>query len=259
MAFTHKQIMGIKVLVVDDDWASARAIGQLLEAVDCRVVVCTDPDSAIPIALESGVDLVSLDIKMPRLDGYDVLSLIRSYEHSRRAPSVPVIAITGNVTIEDKAQAIASGFAAHLGKPVSLVDIQAVLGNVTALRSDIYRARYSVDQGAIAGRLNDVLESASADASQAVAGLALAIEAQGADLLRQMLDSAYHRDFEGAADAAARLADAGEAIGGSHFAHLCRSFVEALGEDGSSFERHGVLARAELDRIIFTLRERVLP
>ena len=92
------------------------------------------------------MDVVSVDIKMPRLDGFEVLSLIRSHEHSRRAPSVPVIAITGNVSIEDKAQAIT--------------------------------------------------------------GLALAIEQQGSELLRQMLTRAYRGEHEAAAEGATRPVEA---------------------------------------------------
>jgi CheY-like chemotaxis protein len=251
--------MDISAVVIDDDFASARAIGRLLEQAGCRVSICTDPEHGLGVALESGVDVVSLDIKMPLLDGFEVLSLIRSHEHSRRAPSVPVIAITGDVTNDDKALAIASGFAAHIGKPVALEDLRAVLGRVEALRSDLYRTRYTVDQEAIAGRLDHVLSSADSEVSQAIAGLALAMEQQGAQMLRQMLQSAFGRDFEAAAEAAARLADVGEAIGARHFASLCGSFIESLGTDGASFVQQAVLTRAELDRVVYTLRERVLP
>ncbi|MBE0549061.1 MAG: response regulator [Rubrivivax sp.] len=251
--------MDIHAVVVDDNSASARAIARLLEQATCRVTVCTDPESAIAIALEAGVDMVSLDITMPRLDGFEVLSLIRSHEHSRRAPSVPVIAITGSTSSEDKAHALASGFAAHLGKPVALRDLKLVLGRVQTLRGDLYRTRYTVDQEAIAGRLVHLLSSAASEVSPAVAGLALAMEQQGTELLRRMLVSAYAHDFEAAAEAATRLADVGEALGAGHFASLCASFVASLGADSPRFERQAVLVRAELDRIVYTLRERVLP
>ncbi len=251
--------MDIHAIVVDDDAASAQAIAQLLVQAACRVTVCTDPESAIAIALKAGVDVVSLDITMPRLDGFEVLSLIRSHEHSRRAPSVPVIAITGSISSEDKAHALASGFAAHLGKPVALQDLKLVLGRVQTLRGDLYRTRYTVDQEAIVGRLDHLLSVSSSEASPAVAGLALAIEQQGTELLRQMLGSAYARDFEDAAEAALRLADVGEALGADHFASLCASFVASLGAGVPLFELQTVLVRAELDRIVYTLRERVLP
>ena len=131
--------MSIRAVVVDDDLPSARAIGRLLEEAGCTVQICTDPVSAIPAALEAGVDVVTLDIRMPRLDGFEVLSLIRSHEHSRRAPSVPVVAVTGSVTPADRASAIASGFAAHVAKPVALEDLQGMLETVRTLHSEHHR------------------------------------------------------------------------------------------------------------------------
>lgn len=249
----------MRAVVVDDHPSSAAAIGRLLEQAGCSVSLCTEPESAIAVALDLGVDVVSLDIKMPRLDGFEVLSLIRSHEYSRRTPSVPVIAVTGNVSNEDKALAIAAGFAAHLGKPVLLEDLQRALRTVEALRAELYRTRYAVDQRAIAARLDHLLAGGAGEAAGAVAGLALAMEQQGSELLRQMLESAYRRDSEAASEAATRLADVGSAVGADHFSALCTAFIEALGRDNAAFERQAVLARAELDRIIYTLRERVLP
>lgn len=249
--------VNISVVVVDDESASASAIGRLLEQAGCRVEILTDPESALARALADGVDLVTLDLKMPRLDGYQVLSLIRSHEHSRRAPSVPVIAITGSVTDEAKAAAVASGFAAHLGKPVLIEELLRVLDNVAALRSQLYRARYTADAERIAARLDHLLSAPDRDAAQAVAGLALALEQQGTELLRQLLESAYRGEPVRAAEAAARLADVGEAIGAAHFAALCRGVV-AVAAERAAVERQAVLARAELDRVVYTLRERVL-
>lgn len=250
--------MSIRAVVVDDDLPSARAIGRLLEEAGCTVQICTDPVSAIPAALEAGVDVVTLDIRMPRLDGFEVLSLIRSHEHSRRAPSVPVVAVTGSVTPADRASAIASGFAAHVAKPVALEDLQGMLETVRTLHSEVYRTRYSVDHAAIAGRVDQVLPGATDQAAQAITGLALAIEQQGADLLQRMLLAAFERAFDAATESAARLAGVGETIGAAHLAAQCESFIGSLQRGPSHFERDAVLARAELDRIAYTLRERVL-
>lgn len=248
--------MAIAAIVVDDDLGSASAIGRLLEQAQCRVTICTNPETAIGLALNSGVDVVSLDIKMPEFNGFEVLSLIRSHEHSRRAPSVPVIAITGNVSREDKALALASGFVAHVAKPVRMEALQTVLDRVEALRRDLYCTRYTVDQQSITDRLVTLL-STDSDTSQAVNGMALAFEQRGADLLRKALESFYFSDFQSAAEAAYRLADVGEAIGARHFVSLCESFA-GMFANVDAFERQAVLVRAELDRIVFTLRERVL-
>ncbi|MDP1534679.1 MAG: response regulator [Rubrivivax sp.] len=250
--------MDLRTVIVDDDAASARAIGSLFTALGFRVDLCTEPESAVALALNAGVDVVSLDLMMPPLDGYEVLALIRSHEHSRRAPNLPVIAITGSVTDDDRAHTIASGFAAHLGKPVTAGELRAALSSVVALRADHYRSRYTVDQDDIAERLDDLLARSGGSGSQVATGVALAMEQQGTQLLRQMLTCTYGGDFAAAAGAAGRLADAGRAIGASHFAALCAAFAAALGGPRSQVEQTAVLVRAELARVVYTLRERVL-
>lgn len=250
--------MDLRTVIVDDDAASARAIGSLFSALGCCVGLCTEPELAVGVALEAGVDVVSLDLMMPRLDGYEVLALIRSHEHSRRSSNVPVIAITGSVTDEDRAHTIASGFAAHLGKPVTVGELRTALACVVALRADHYRSRYTVDQDDIAERLEDLLARSGGNGPQVATGIALAMEQLGTELLRQMLMGAYGGDFALAADAAGRLADLGRVIGASHFASLCADFAAALGGPRPLVELAAVLARAELARIVYTLRERVL-
>ena len=112
------------VVVVDDDVASATATARLLGKIGCRTRICTDALGAAALALEDDVDLVGLDLGMPSLDGYEVLTLIRSHEQTRRSPSVPVVAITGRVSAQDRAQALAVGFAAYLAKPVTLAALR---------------------------------------------------------------------------------------------------------------------------------------
>ncbi|MDE2621316.1 MAG: response regulator, partial [Sphingomonadales bacterium] len=222
--------MVLKAVVVDDDASSAAAVGRLLEQAGCRVVAtCTDPDQALAAALDTGVDLVSLDIKMPRLSGFDVLSLIRSHEHSRRAASVPVIAVTGDVSDEARADCLAIGFAAHVAKPVRLDDLRRVVERAAALHRDRYRARYSVDQDLILERLDHLSAGGSAEASASVAGLALVLEQQGAAQLRQTLLCAYQGQAGAAAERAARLVEVGDAIGARHLASLCRELEQSTG------------------------------
>lgn len=231
----------------------------MLAGCGCRVSVCTEPEQAIDMALAEGVDLVSLDIGMPRLNGFEVLSLIRSHEHTRRAPSVPVIAITGKVSDRDRAEVLALGFAAHLAKPVLLSGLRPVVERVQTLRGDLYRTRYSIDQMEIGARLDSLLGGAGGDSSAAIAGLALAIEQQATGRLRQMLESAYAGDRSAVVDSAARLAEVGEAIGARHLAALCHGLAPTSLTGIADFERQAALVRAELDRVIFTLRERFLP
>lgn len=249
--------MVMSALLVDDDAASAHATAALLGHLGCRTQVCTDPFAVVDIVVGSDVDLVSLDISMPGRDGFELLSLIRSHEHSRRLPSVPIITITGGVTPQARANAIASGFAAHVGKPVAADELGTVIERVRALRAELYRTRYSVDQPALQTHCERLVPEGS-NAAQAIAGLALALTQHGSALLRGMLESAYAGATGVAIEQATRLADAADSLGGHHLAALCQRLADAAPPSVQAFERQAVLARAELDRIAFTLRELVL-
>lgn len=249
--------MHIHAIVVDDDRASAKAVAQLLRQCGCEVALSTRPMDAVEMALAPEIDLVCLDITMPELDGFELLSLIRSHEYSRRSASVPVVAVTGLVTPADKAQALAAGFAAHLSKPVSTECLHQAIATVTSLRSSLYRTRYSGDQDMILSRAAGLQGGPREALAPAVTGLALALEQQGTALIQGMLIAAYRGAAAEAAAPAQRLGSAAEGVGALHLAQLCQDFaLAAEATEAARFESAAVLVRAELDRVIFTLRER---
>lgn len=246
-------------IVVDDDAASAAAIAKLMGLVGWRVTVCTDAQQAVSISLSEDVDLVSLDITMPELDGFEVLSLIRSHEHTRRAPSVPIITITGRASADDRAASLAAGFAAHLDKPVLLEHLEWALRRVETLRSELYRTRYTVDSGAIVEQLDRMLDGAADKRFEAAAGLALVVEQRGRELLELGLRKAYAADSDRSTQALKRLLAMADLIGAAHLGLLGQALVDALPLGPLAFEHAAVLVRAELDRVIYTLRERLMP
>jgi CheY-like chemotaxis protein len=82
--------MASRVLVVDDDKAVRAAIKVVLEHNGFDVVVAPDGRSGIQALEENEFSLIIVDIFMPGMDG---LETIRTFK--RRAPAVPVIAISG--------------------------------------------------------------------------------------------------------------------------------------------------------------------
>lgn len=249
-----------KVIVIDDDATSASVLAKLLRRLGCDVTACTDARHALPLALGVAVDLVSLDLTMPELDGHQALSLIRSHEHSTRSASVPVIAVTGRVTPDDRADALANGFAAHLGKPVMLHDLRAALARALTLRSDLHRTRYTDDRERIEAAMRGFRDRAGTGGLHAAAGLALAIEQQG----RATLQRALRLAFAGHADAArapiVEYAHVAELLGAKRLGVGLNQVLDHLQDDEpSALETAAVLARAELDRVVYTLREQVRP
>ncbi|MBX3600502.1 MAG: response regulator [Rubrivivax sp.] len=248
-----------RVIVVDDDFASASVLAKLLRRLGCEVTACTDPEAALPLALGGDIDLVSLDLTMPGLDGYQTLTLIRSHEHSRRAPSVPVITVTGRVTADDRADALADGFAAHLGKPVLLEALRGAMARALTLRSELHRTRYTADRASIEDCLQQLHPGAAGDQLRTAAGMALAVEQQGRLTLQRTLRLALGGQPESAQAPLQELSRLANALGARRLRGDLDVLADQLGRaDEQALETAAVLARAELDRVIFTLREQVL-
>ncbi len=119
---------GISVLLVDDDEDSRETMRVVLERCGADVEPAAGADDALRLAARGPFDVVLSDIAMPGRDGY---SLIRAL--SALWPDTPMMAaaITACATPEDRAQALAAGFRAHLSKPCEperLVRTVAMLG-----------------------------------------------------------------------------------------------------------------------------------
>lgn len=247
-----------RAIVLDDDPSSASLLAKLLVQLRCEAIVCATPTEAIESALDGNIDVVSLDISMPGLNGFQVLSLIRSHELTRRAPSVPVVAVTGLTSIADRANVIAHGFAAHLGKPVLLGRLEEALGRALLLRSELERTRYTRDRHNVEECVLRLLNGGAAKRFQSAAGMAMAVEQQGVSALHQALLAALGRDASGARAALQRVIDLAQFIGAPQLGARCRDLAAHAGSDDQMIETAAALARAELDRVIFTLRETVL-
>ena len=71
-------------------------------------------------------DVVVADLGLPEMDGYEVLRPIRGRERGA-SRQVPAIAVTAYARHADRARVLASGFAAHVGKPIDPAELVASL------------------------------------------------------------------------------------------------------------------------------------
>jgi len=101
------------VLVVDDEQASSLALIHILKP-EYTVYVEKNGQDAIETAKELIPDVILLDILMPEMDGYKVLSMLRSSEKTK---DIPVIFITGLSGTDDERKGLALGAADYITKP----------------------------------------------------------------------------------------------------------------------------------------------
>ena len=103
-----------RLLVVDDEEDIRSLVKRALPAFE--VLEAENGEQALDIVQEDKLDLVITDIKMPVMDGCELLGRLRS-----QFPSLPVLGISGYVDADDAAR---NGFDGFLEKPISLHDLQ---------------------------------------------------------------------------------------------------------------------------------------
>jgi chemosensory pili system protein ChpA (sensor histidine kinase/response regulator) len=104
----------IFAMVVDDSITVRRVTQRLLERNGMRVLTAKDGVDALSLLQEHVPDVILLDIEMPRMDGYEVASHVRS---DPRLADVPIIMITSRAGDKHRARAIELGVDDYLGKP----------------------------------------------------------------------------------------------------------------------------------------------
>ena len=118
----------IKVLVVDDSAYNRKAIAEFVEEIPGAVVVgkAADGQEALQIALTEDPDVVTLDLEMPRMDGFAFLRLLMS------AKPTPVIVISAYAEKENVFRALELGALDFVAKPTSKIspEIQDIRAEV---------------------------------------------------------------------------------------------------------------------------------
>ena len=95
------------VMVVDDDTANLKMAGHILSRNSMRVTALKSGHALLEYLPEKGFpDLILLDIKMPGIDGFETLKLLREYEKSVNAEATPVIFLTADEGIGLRKKAI---------------------------------------------------------------------------------------------------------------------------------------------------------
>ena len=110
-----------RVLLVDDDEMLSRFLRRFLQAEGFEVTVAVDGLAAVE-ALQAELDLVILDLNLPKLDGFGVLQQLRA-----DSPQLPVIVLTARARAESAVLALESGADDCLSKPFSCAELLARL------------------------------------------------------------------------------------------------------------------------------------
>jgi PAS domain S-box-containing protein len=119
----------VRVLVVEDDPDARALIVRILADAGAQVGDAPNAEAAMSQIKSSVPDVLVSDIGMAQLDGYQLLRNLRSAGFD--AQRLPAIAVTAFSRVQDRADAMAAGFQAHLAKPVKAEALISAVANLT--------------------------------------------------------------------------------------------------------------------------------
>ncbi len=118
---------GRRILVVDDNRDGAASLAMMLRLLGNEICTANDGVDAVAQAEDFRPDLILMDVGMPRLNGLEATRQIRAQDWGR---DVTIVALTGWGQDRDRERSREAGCDSHLVKPVSLPDLQKLLGEL---------------------------------------------------------------------------------------------------------------------------------
>jgi DNA-binding NtrC family response regulator len=112
------------ILLIDDEASIRRTLKEILEFEKYQVLEAPDGYVALEIFKKSPIDVVLLDIKMPKMDGLEVLDFLQEIN-----PEIPVIMISGHGSIDTAVEAVKKGAFDYISKPPDLNRLLITLRN----------------------------------------------------------------------------------------------------------------------------------
>ena len=125
-----------RILIVEDDESISLGLRMNLEAEGYDVEVATDGEDGLARALTGGADLVILDVMLPKVNGFEVLRLIRQPHAGVRPvwktpPTVGIIVLSGAAAGDGLSFAARLGADACLTKPFDVDDVLAAVNGIS--------------------------------------------------------------------------------------------------------------------------------
>ena len=122
------RLVGVRVLVTDDNVDAAESLATALEGEGATVAVALSGAMAIAEWEARPADVLLCDLAMPGMDGFEVLRRIRAID-AERGHAAPAIAVTAHATGGHVARSLSAGFAACVAKPYHFPElVEMMLG-----------------------------------------------------------------------------------------------------------------------------------
>lgn len=152
-----------KILIIDDEKAIRSTLKDILQYEKYEVDEAVDGAEGLKKFEGGGYDLVLCDIKMPKMDGVEVLAKMRETNSD-----IPVVMISGHGTIETAVEAIKKGAFDFISKPPDLnrllitvrnaLDRSSLVIETKTLRKKVYKTRDMIGESAAIKQIKEIIE-----------------------------------------------------------------------------------------------------
>lgn len=115
----------MRILVVDDDKTNRLVVRYLMEKRGHHIIEAQSGKAALDALSDNEIDLVLMDVGMPRMDGFETVRRYRRSKKHRR--QVPIIALTAQNTQDCRDRCIAVGMNGLIAKPFDVSSIEYVI------------------------------------------------------------------------------------------------------------------------------------
>ncbi|MDP8628813.1 response regulator [Serratia marcescens] len=111
----ERKRLPLTVMAVDDNPANLKLIGTLLGEQVEKTLLCESGEEALALARDNVLDLILMDIQMPKMDGIHASELIRQLPHHN---STPIVAVTAHAASGEREHLLQAGMDDYLAKPI---------------------------------------------------------------------------------------------------------------------------------------------
>ena len=157
-----------KILVVDDERAIRNTLKDILEFEGYTIDLAENGKVGLEKALATTYDLIYTDIKMPEMDGLEMLQAYRQAVKENGAEEAPVVMISGHGTVETAVDALKNGAFDFIVKPLDLnrlllttkhaIDHKSLVQETKVLRKKINSRNQMVGESAEIGKVRSIIE-----------------------------------------------------------------------------------------------------
>lgn len=111
-----------RILIIEDDTSNAFLLQRLVEMMGHEAHHIANGEHILDVIAQYYPDLILLDLRLPSIDGWHIAQLVRQQQQT-----IPIIAVSVEITANDRDDALAAGCDAYMPKPIDTHTLQQLI------------------------------------------------------------------------------------------------------------------------------------